>query len=92
MSDDLVLTNNKMLFIFGRHLRNSVNRKPTSFPVLNILFLLKCFRGISFLGHFLHEFGQGDTTVEDAMNKAYGQTLKRFHGWITRGIFSVRIL
>jgi len=45
-----------------------------------------------FLSCFLHEFGQGDTSVEDAMNKAYGQTLKRYHGWITRGLFSVIII
>ncbi|CAF4376536.1 unnamed protein product, partial [Rotaria sp. Silwood2] len=44
-----------------------------------------------FLGSFLHEFGQGDQSVEDAMNKAYGQTLKRFHGWITRGVFSIAL-
>jgi pleckstrin family protein A (phosphoinositide binding specific) protein 8 len=41
------------------------------------------------LSNFLHEFGQGDTTVEDALSKAYGQTLKRYHGWIIRGVFSV---
>jgi len=46
---------------------------------------------MDFLGCFLYEFGQGDKNVEDAMNKAYGQTLKRFHGWITRGVFSVNI-
>lgn len=42
-----------------------------------------------FLSNFLREFGQGDRTVEDAMNQAYGKTLKRYHGWTTRGIFSV---
>jgi hypothetical protein len=45
-----------------------------------------------FLSCFLHEFGQGDKSVEDAMNKSYGQTLKRYHGWITRGLFSVIII
>ncbi|CAF1400494.1 unnamed protein product [Adineta steineri] len=51
--------------------------------------LLWLKRSVHFLSCFLHEFGQGDQTVEDAMNKAYGQTLKRFHGWITRGVFSI---
>ena len=46
---------------------------------------------MDFLACFLYEFSQGDMSVEDAMNKAYGQTLKRFHGWTTRGIFSVNI-
>ncbi|CAF4576809.1 unnamed protein product, partial [Rotaria sp. Silwood1] len=46
---------------------------------------------VHFLGCFLCEFGQGDKTVEDAINKAYGQTLKRFHGWITRGVFSIAL-
>jgi len=55
----------------------------------NALLWLK--RSMNFLACFLHEFGQGDKSVEDAMNKSYGQTLKRFHGWITRGVFSVAL-
>jgi hypothetical protein len=50
------------------------------------------YRNLHFLACFLYEFGQGDKSVEDAMNKAYGQTLKRFHGWTTRGVFSVNYL
>jgi len=46
---------------------------------------------MDFVACFLHEFGQGDKSVEDAMNKAYGKTLKRFHDWTTRGSFSVNI-
>ncbi|CAM2717981.1 unnamed protein product [Rotaria socialis] len=53
--------------------------------------LLWLKRSIHFLGCFLHEYGQDNQTVEDAMNKAYGQTLKRFHGWITRGVFSIAL-
>ncbi|CAF3067405.1 unnamed protein product [Rotaria sp. Silwood2] len=53
--------------------------------------LLWLRRNIHFLACFLHEFGQGDKSVEDAMNKAYGQALKSFHGWITRGIFSIAL-
>ncbi|CAF1351226.1 unnamed protein product [Rotaria sp. Silwood1] len=53
--------------------------------------LLWLKRSVHFLGCFLCEFGQGDKTVEDAINKAYGQTLKRFHGWITRGVFSIAL-
>jgi len=49
------------------------------------------FRSMDFVACFLHEFGQGDKSVEDAMNKAYGKTLKRFHDWTTRGSFSVNI-
>ena len=51
-----------------------------------------CSRAMHFLSNFLREFGQGDQTVEDSMNKAYGKTLKRYHGWITRGIFSVILI
>ncbi|CAF4221172.1 unnamed protein product, partial [Rotaria sordida] len=51
--------------------------------------LLWLRRSIHFLACFLHEFGQGDKSVEDALNKAYGQTLKSFHGWTTREVFSV---
>ncbi len=49
------------------------------------------FRSMDFVASFLYEFGQGDKSVEDAMNKAYGKTLKRFHDWNTRGSFSVNI-
>ncbi|CAF3700800.1 unnamed protein product [Rotaria sp. Silwood1] len=48
--------------------------------------LLWLRRSIHFLACFLHEFGQGDKNVEDAMNKAYGQALKPFHDWNTRGV------
>ena len=47
-------------------------------------------RDLHFLSSFLHEFGQANQTVEEAMNKAYPETLKPYHGWITRGIFSVK--
>lgn len=50
------------------------------------------FRNLHFLHQFLFEFGQKTCSVEEAMNKAYGKTLRPFHGWITRGIFSVRFL
>jgi len=57
-----------------------------------VFFSFLCYRSMHFLSCFLHEFGQGDKSVEDAMNKSYGQTLKRYHGWITRGLFSVIII
>ena len=49
------------------------------------------FRSIHFLACFMYEFGQGDKSVEDALNKAYRQSLKHSHDWIRRGIFSVNI-
>lgn len=47
---------------------------------------------MQFLACFLHEFSKGDKSVEDAMNKAYGQALKPYHNWSTRSIYSVRKL
>jgi len=51
--------------------------------------LLWLTRNLHFLQTFLFEFGQKTRSVEEAMNIAYGTTLKPFHGWITRGIFSI---
>jgi hypothetical protein len=72
----------KLPFARGKEKTNTKKSMTLSF----------CYRSIYFLACFLHEFGQGDKSVEDAMNKAYGQTLKRYHGWITRGLFSVIII
>lgn len=53
------------------------------------LILAHLFRTMDFLGCFLREFGRGDKPVQDAVNTAYGQTLKPYHGWMTRAMFSV---
>ena len=50
------------------------------------------FRTMDFLRCFLHEFGQGEKSLEEALNKSYGQTLKHLHGWTTRESFAVNLL
>lgn len=50
------------------------------------------FRNLEFLCCFLQEFSQGDKTVEETLNKSYGQTLKHFHHWNTRQTYSVNEL
>ncbi|UJR29904.1 hypothetical protein I4U23_017452 [Adineta vaga] len=72
-------------------LNDEINAKTTKEKNSATDALLWLKRSIAFLSCFLHEFGQGDRSVEDAMNKAYGQTLKRYHGWITRGAFSIAL-
>ena len=51
--------------------------------------LLVSCRDLDFIANFFHTFGQEVHTVEDSLNRAYGETLKAHHGWATRGIFSV---
>ncbi|CAF0955817.1 unnamed protein product [Adineta steineri] len=96
---------NKCINTLRKKMSNDSNQFPTLFSIINneiitqitkekdsatnALLWLK--RNMHFLACFIHEFGQGDKTVEDAMNKAYRQILKSFHNWTTRGIYSLAI-
>ncbi len=46
-------------------------------------------RGVSFIREFIYCFQQGDEDLSECANRAYGQTLKKHHGWVVRGMFSV---
>uniref|UniRef100_A0A8C6T357 Pleckstrin homology domain-containing family A member 8 n=1 Tax=Neogobius melanostomus TaxID=47308 RepID=A0A8C6T357_9GOBI len=51
--------------------------------------LLWLRRGLKFLMEFLSEVNEGQTDVPRALNNSYGKTLRRYHGWVVRGVFAV---
>ena len=53
--------------------------------------LLHNFRAIEFVYEFLTELLAGVQDLEDAANTAYGRTLKPYHSYVVRGIYSVSI-
>lgn len=48
-------------------------------------------RGLKFLMEFLSEVNEGQTDVPRALNNAYGKTLRRYHGWVVRGVFALAL-
>ena len=46
-------------------------------------------RALEFIYVFLETFASGEQDLAVCARKAYGDTLKRYHGWMVQGIFSV---
>lgn len=40
---------------------------------------------------FLETFASGEQDLVVCARKAYNDTLKRYHGWIVQGVFSVSV-
>ncbi|KAK7157420.1 hypothetical protein R3I93_008794 [Phoxinus phoxinus] len=53
--------------------------------------LLWLKRGLKFLKEFLSEINTGMKDVQGALNKAYGKTLRQYHGWVIRGVFALAL-
>ncbi|TNN78412.1 Pleckstrin y domain-containing family A member 8 [Liparis tanakae] len=53
--------------------------------------LLWLGRGLKFLKEFLSELHAGERDVQGALNKAYGKTLRQYHGWVVRGVFALAL-
>uniref|UniRef100_A0A8C6T0A3 Pleckstrin homology domain-containing family A member 8 n=1 Tax=Neogobius melanostomus TaxID=47308 RepID=A0A8C6T0A3_9GOBI len=53
--------------------------------------LLWLRRGLKFLMEFLSEVNEGQTDVPRALNNSYGKTLRRYHGWVVRGVFALAL-
>uniref|UniRef100_A0A8C2CL54 Pleckstrin homology domain-containing family A member 8 n=1 Tax=Cyprinus carpio TaxID=7962 RepID=A0A8C2CL54_CYPCA len=53
--------------------------------------LLWLKRGLKFLKEFLSEINTGIKDVQGALNKAYGKTLRQYHGWVVRGVFALAL-
>eukprot|EP00118_Oscarella_pearsei_P011825 m.82460 g.82460 ORF g.82460 m.82460 type:complete len:677 (+) comp36292_c0_seq5:1162-3192(+) len=53
--------------------------------------LLWLKRGLEFIHLFLIEVVHGQQDLSVAAGNAYGRTLRRFHGWIVRGVFSLAV-
>ncbi|KAA0703050.1 Pleckstrin -like proteiny domain-containing family A member 8 [Triplophysa tibetana] len=53
--------------------------------------LLWLKRGLKFLKEFLCEINTGVKDVQGPLNKAYGKTLRQYHGWVIRGVFALAL-
>ncbi|TMS11186.1 pleckstrin homology domain-containing family A member 8 [Larimichthys crocea] len=53
--------------------------------------LLWLRRGLKFLKEFLSEVNAGQQDIQGALNNAYGKTLRRYHGWVVRGVFALAL-
>ncbi|XP_047453996.1 pleckstrin homology domain-containing family A member 8 [Mugil cephalus] len=53
--------------------------------------LLWLRRGLKFLKEFLSEVNDGAQDIQGALNNAYGKTLRRYHGWVVRGVFALAL-
>ncbi|XP_051792112.1 LOW QUALITY PROTEIN: pleckstrin homology domain-containing family A member 8 [Erpetoichthys calabaricus] len=53
--------------------------------------LLWLKRGLKFLKEFLGEVNQGERDIHNALNNAYGKTLRQYHGWVVRGVFALAL-
>ncbi|XP_075683358.1 pleckstrin homology domain-containing family A member 8 [Rhinoderma darwinii] len=53
--------------------------------------LLWLKRGLKFLFQFLSEVKTGETNIQTALSNAYGKTLRRYHGWVVRGVFALAL-
>ncbi|XP_065834793.1 pleckstrin homology domain-containing family A member 8-like isoform X2 [Oscarella lobularis] len=53
--------------------------------------LLWLKRGLEFIHCFLIEVVHGQQDLTVAAGKAYERTLRRFHGWIVRGVFALAV-
>ncbi|XP_072316106.1 pleckstrin homology domain-containing family A member 8 [Eucyclogobius newberryi] len=53
--------------------------------------LLWLRRGLKFLMEFLSEVNAGQQDIQKALNNAYGKTLRRYHGWVVRGVFALAL-
>ncbi len=46
-------------------------------------------RAMEFVQHFIAEVSGGEHSLDVAAGKAYSLSLRRYHGWIVRGVFNV---
>ena len=60
--------------------------------VLNFIFVTSSsLRAMQFIIIFLQDVLTGEPDLVKCAKKAYEGSLKRFHGWIVQGVFSVRL-
>lgn len=53
--------------------------------------LLWLKRALEFILHFLSEIHAGNGDLADCAHKAYGRTLKQYHGWFVQRIFGLAV-
>lgn len=62
---------------------------------LNCISLVSIFfynRGLEFIREFLREICSGGPDLSECASNAYGRTLKKYHGWVVRGVFAVSFI
>ena len=50
------------------------------------------YRALEFIYVFMETVVQGEEDLVKCANKAYDASLRKYHGWIVRGVFSVSAL
>ncbi|XP_015750045.1 PREDICTED: pleckstrin homology domain-containing family A member 8-like, partial [Acropora digitifera] len=59
---------------------------------LNLVFFFSLyFRALEFMQVFLSEVSRGEKDLAVAAATAYGKTLRRYHGWVVRGVFALAV-
>ncbi|KAL0985437.1 hypothetical protein UPYG_G00156860 [Umbra pygmaea] len=53
--------------------------------------LLWLKRGLKFLKEFLSQVNSGEKDIPAALNNAYGRSLRKYHGWVVRGVFALAL-
>ena len=48
-------------------------------------------RAMEFVQQFIAEVAGGEQSLDVAAGKAYGVSLRRYHGWMVRGVFYVSL-
>ena len=54
--------------------------------------LVTCFRALEFVYVFLDSVVNGEHDLVKCANIAYDKSLRIYHGWIVRGVFTVSIV
>ena len=61
----------------------------TKLLLLNSVQCVLLSRALEFIYVFLETVVQGEEDLVKCANKAYDASLRKYHGWIVRGVFSV---
>ena len=63
---------------------------PLNTVVTTCISLSCVYRAMEFIQVFISEVAGGEHSLDIAAGKAYTKSLRKYHNWIVRGIFSVR--
>ena len=53
------------------------------------MYVCNIYRALEFIYYFLDTVLSGEKDLVKCANRAYDESLRRYHGWLIRGIFSV---
>ena len=55
------------------------------------MYIHTVYRAMEFIQEFMSDVAGGEHSLDIAAGKAYTKSLRRYHSWIVRGIFSVSV-